>query len=116
MTTSERIARRRLSLLVLGEYLENVSEACRVMGVSPQHFYELRKSYEEGGLEALVSLAVIVSFIGLTRSEAGLRVHSEVDRGTFWGGITITDEQIAQIKLRRHRFHGDWNYTIHPST
>ena len=53
MTTSERIARRRLSLLELGEYLENVSEACRVMGVSRQHFYELKKSYEEGGLEAL---------------------------------------------------------------
>jgi transposase InsO family protein len=53
MTTSERIARRRLSLLELGEYLENVSEACRVMGVSRQHFYELKKSYEEGGLDAL---------------------------------------------------------------
>jgi transposase InsO family protein len=53
MTTSERIARRRLSLLELGEYLENVSEACRVMGVSRQHFYEIKKSYEEGGLEAL---------------------------------------------------------------
>jgi transposase InsO family protein len=53
MTTSERLARRRLSLLELGEYLENVSEACRVMGVSRQHFYELKKSYEEGGLEAL---------------------------------------------------------------
>jgi transposase InsO family protein len=53
MTTSERIARRRLSVLELGEYLQNVSEACRVMGVSRQHFYELRRSYEEGGLEAL---------------------------------------------------------------
>lgn len=53
MTKSERIARRRLSLLELGEYLENVSEACRVMGVSRQHFYELKKSYEEGGLDAL---------------------------------------------------------------
>lgn len=53
MTTSERIARRRLSLLELGDYLKNVSEACRVMGVSRQHFYELKQAYEEGGLEAL---------------------------------------------------------------
>ena len=52
MTTSERVA-RRLSILELGEYLKNVSEACRVMGVSRQHFYELKHSYEEGGLEAL---------------------------------------------------------------
>lgn len=53
MTTSQRIARGRLSLLELGEQLKNVSEACRMMGVSRQHFYEIKKTYEEGGLEAL---------------------------------------------------------------
>jgi transposase len=64
----------------------------------------------------LVSLAAVVSLIGSTRSEAGLRVRSEIDRGTYPGGISITDEQMARIKLRLHRFHGDWNYTIHPNT
>jgi hypothetical protein len=64
----------------------------------------------------LVSLATIVSLIGSTRSQAGLRVRSEIDRGTYPGGIVISDEQLAQIRLRRHRFDGDWNYTIHPST
>jgi transposase len=64
----------------------------------------------------LVSLAAVVSLIGSTRSEAGLRVRSEIDRGTYPGGISITDEQMARIKLRPHRFHGDWNYTIHPNT
>lgn len=53
MTTSERIARGRLTMLELGEQLKNVSEACRMMGVSRQHFYEIKKVYEEGGLEAL---------------------------------------------------------------
>ena len=64
----------------------------------------------------LVSLAAVVSLIGSTRSEAGLRVRSEIDRGTYPGGISITDEQMARIKLRPHRFHGKWNYTIHPNT
>ena len=64
----------------------------------------------------LVSLAAIVSLIGSTRSEAGLRVRSEIDRGSYPGGVVITDEQMAQLELRRHRFHGDWNYTIHPNT
>jgi len=64
----------------------------------------------------LVSLATIVSLIGSTRSQAGLRVRSEIDRGTYPGGIVITEGQMAQIQLRCHRFHGDWNYTIHPST
>ncbi|MCC7144166.1 MAG: helix-turn-helix domain-containing protein [Candidatus Eisenbacteria bacterium] len=53
MTTSQRIARGRLTLLELGEQLKNVSEACRMMGVSRLHFYEIKKVYGEGGLEAL---------------------------------------------------------------
>jgi hypothetical protein len=23
---------------------------------------------------------------------------------------------MATVRLERHRFHGDWNYTIHPAT
>ncbi len=62
----------------------------------------------------LVSLAVIVSLIGATTSTAGLRVRSELDRGRYPGGIAVTDAQMATLNLDRHRFHGDWNYTIHP--
>ena len=42
-----------MNLLELAEYLKNVSEACRVTGVSRQHFYDIQKAYEEGGLAAL---------------------------------------------------------------
>lgn len=42
----------------------------------------------------LTSLGVIVSLIGSTRSETGLRVRSEVDRGAYPGGVVITDEQM----------------------
>src|SRR5688572_7539742 len=42
-----------MTLLELGEYLQNVSEACRVSGVSRQHFYDLREAYQNGGIEAL---------------------------------------------------------------
>jgi DDE family transposase len=64
----------------------------------------------------LVDLATIVSLIGSTHSRAGLRVRSELDRGAYPSGITITDAQLATVHLERHRFHGDWNYTIHPAT
>jgi transposase len=63
----------------------------------------------------LASLATIVSLIGATRSEAGLRVRSEIDRGRYPGGVVVTDEQLARVVFQRHRFHGDWNYTIYPS-
>ena len=62
----------------------------------------------------LISLGVIVSLIAATRSEAGLRVRSELDRGRYPDGVSVSDEQMAQIALKPHRFHGDWNYSIDP--
>jgi hypothetical protein len=53
MTTEQKLIRKNFSLLELAEYLKNVSEACRVMGVSRQHFYDIRKAYEEQGMEGL---------------------------------------------------------------
>jgi hypothetical protein len=64
----------------------------------------------------LANLATIVSLIGSTRSTSGLRVRSEIDRGRYPGGVIVTDVQLAKVRLERHRFHGDWNYTIRPAT
>lgn len=63
----------------------------------------------------LVSLATIVSLIASTRSRSGLRVRSEIDRRRYPDGVTVTDEQMATVHLKRHAFHGDWNYTIYPA-
>jgi hypothetical protein len=64
----------------------------------------------------LVNLATIVSLIGSTHSRSGLRVRSELDRGRYPGGVSVTDAQMATVRLEPHRFHGEWNYTIHPTT
>jgi len=53
MTTQEKLIRQKLSLLELGEFLNNVSQACKINGVSRQHFYDIKKTYEEHGLEGL---------------------------------------------------------------
>ncbi len=53
MTTQEKLIQGKLSLLELADYLKNVSEACRVMGVSRQHFYDIKQAFETGGIEAL---------------------------------------------------------------
>ena len=53
MTTQEKFIRNKLSLLELAEYLKNVSEACKINGVSRQHFYDIKKAYEEEGLDGL---------------------------------------------------------------
>ena len=64
----------------------------------------------------LVNLATIVSLIGSTHSRSGLRVRSELDRGRYPDGVTVTDAQMAAVRLKRHQFHGEWNYTIYPTS
>jgi hypothetical protein len=57
---------------------------------------------------------VIVNLIGATRTATGLRVRCELDRGAYPKGRTVTDEQLATLRLTPHPFHGEWNYSIHP--
>ncbi|WP_341643720.1 IS481 family transposase [Thauera sp. SDU_THAU2] len=54
MTTEEKIARRKLSLLDLAQELHNVSKACKVMGYSRQQFYEIRRNYQTYGSAGLL--------------------------------------------------------------
>ena len=54
MTTEQKVARRKLSLLELANDLQNVSKACRVMGYSRQQFYEIRRNYQTFGAQGLL--------------------------------------------------------------
>jgi transposase InsO family protein len=54
MTTKDKIARRKLSLLELASELSNVSRACKVMGYSRQQFYEIRRNFQTYGAEGLI--------------------------------------------------------------
>ena len=63
----------------------------------------------------LVSYRVIVSMIAATTTRSGLSVHCELDPSRYPKGIVVTDEEIAAIKIKPARFHGEWNYTISPN-
>jgi hypothetical protein len=62
----------------------------------------------------LVSLQVIVSLIGTTKTATGLTVQAALDTNAYPLGVKVTEEQYATINLHRADFHGDWNYTITP--
>lgn len=67
-------------------------------------------------LQKFSSSATVKGSSSTTNSRSGLRVRSELDRGQYPGGVTVTDAQLATVRLDRHRFHGDWNYTIYRAT
>lgn len=62
----------------------------------------------------LVSVEVIVNLIAATTTTTGLKVHSELDTGTYPKGVKVSDEELAQLNLNRDDFHGEWNYQISP--
>lgn len=63
----------------------------------------------------LASHDIMVKLIGSTTTRAGLRVKAALDRRRYPDGKKISDEELAQVKLRRAKFHGDWNYSITPN-
>jgi transposase len=64
----------------------------------------------------LVTHQVIVELISATKTKAGLTVRSRLDETEYKKGIRITDRQMEEINLHPAHFHGEWNYTIHPTS
>ena len=62
----------------------------------------------------LVDHAVVVNLIGSTQTRTGLRVEAELDTNTYENGIKVTDQEMESLRLKRDKFHGDWNYAIEP--
>lgn len=60
----------------------------------------------------LLSHEVIVNLIAQTKTDAGLRVHAELDVSQYPLGRKVTDSELAEVNIQRHAFHGDWSYTI----
>jgi transposase len=62
----------------------------------------------------LTSRAVVVNLIGSTTTTAGLQIHADLDEREYPTGIKVTDEELAQVRIKKNDFHGEWNYTISP--
>ena len=62
----------------------------------------------------LTGYRTIVELISATKTKTGLRVLAEWDQGSYPTGVKVTDDELAAVPLRRHDWHGEWNYTITP--
>ena len=66
----------------------------------------------------LTSHEVIVQTIAATTTRTGLTVSAELDSAAYPKGIKISDRQMKDLEqraLRRHQFHGEWNYRLIPA-
>lgn len=54
MTQQQYIISRKLNILELGATLGNISAACRKLGISRQHYYDIKDAIAEEGLEGLL--------------------------------------------------------------
>jgi hypothetical protein len=66
--------------------------------------------------EPLRDYETIVNLIARTTTAQGLQVTCRLDRRKYPTGRKVTDEEIKRVNLKQNKFHGEWNYTIHPST
>ena len=60
----------------------------------------------------LISHEVIVNLIANTKTRSGLSVQAELDTAEYPKGLVISEAQMADIKIDRNDFHGEWNYCI----
>jgi hypothetical protein len=63
----------------------------------------------------LTSHEVIVNLIANTTTDAGLKVQAALDSHGYPIGVKVSDKEMKTIKLKKHSFHGEWNYIISPS-
>src|SRR6266478_3602856 len=64
--------------------------------------------------EPLLNYETIINLIGATKTRAGLKVKALLDTNHYETGIKVSDEQLDEIQLSRHKVHPAWNYTISP--
>ena len=116
MTQQQYIINRKLNILELGEMLGNISEACKVLGISRQHYYDIRTAIEEEGLNGLLEKSrraprpgnrvadcvekAILDYSLEFPTHGHVRVANEMNRK----GINISSGGIRSVWLR-HNLH-----------
>ncbi len=62
----------------------------------------------------LLTYETIISLIGSTTTDKGLKVYATLDLKDYQKGIKISDEQMKQLSLAEEAFRPQWNYAILP--
>ena len=64
--------------------------------------------------QPLVTFETVVQLIGNTSTWEGLELHAWLDESVYEKSIKVTDSQLAECRIKRNKFQGEWNYEILP--
>ena len=64
--------------------------------------------------QPLLNFETVINLIGGTHTQSGLKVKAVLDIDRYETGIATPDEEIDKLRLKRHRTHPHWNYTLLP--
>ncbi len=62
----------------------------------------------------LLNVQLVIDLIAATTTAKGLKVKSKLDSNLYEKGQKISDEELANLKITKDLFHGEWNYKINP--
>ena len=57
---------------------------------------------------------IVVQLIGATKTDQGLEVHAWLDEATYEKARKVSNSDLATVRIKRNKFHGEWNYEIIP--
>jgi transposase len=64
----------------------------------------------------LIDFRTVVDLIASTTTKTGLSVKVRLDKKNYKKGIKVPAKEVERLNILRHKFHGEWNYTIIPRT
>jgi hypothetical protein len=64
--------------------------------------------------QPLVDYPTVVRLIGETRTKTGLKVSCRLVTTPDATGRKVTNQEMADLNLQRHRVLPNWNYTLLP--
>ena len=62
----------------------------------------------------LIDYLTVVNLISHAGTSKGLTIQAELDESQYETGKTVSDEEMAQLRITRSAFHGEWNYSFAP--
>lgn len=107
MTEQQYLIKRKLNVVDFADQMKNISEACRRLGVSRQHYYDIKSAIKEDGIDGLLTKSkrgprmanrfspevekAILDYCLEEPMHGQLRVANELNRANQWnisaGGV-----------------------------